>query len=413
MTNSVIQWNCHGLRPNFDELSLLIVKYNPLAVCLEETFLKNTDNITVRGFNLYHKCQETENRASGGVSILVNENIPQSIVTLNTNLQAVAVKIIAHKTITLCSVYLPPRNHFNPKDLQNVIDQLPSPFILMGDFNGHHTLWGCEDVNNRGQQLEDLILKNDLILLNDKSHTYFHSASGTFTSIDLTLCSPSLFLDLSWKVGPDHCGSDHFPILLEKDGPRSLERVKRWKLAKANWDQFHHLCTTRLHQSAMSSFTSILKDVAEETIPKSSAVPKRFNKPWFSDMCKYAIKERNTALERFKREPTEGNLNAYRIARAKARRDIRHSKKTSWRNYVSKMNSQTSVKSVWNRIRKIKGKDTSNTVHHLSVNDRDVTSHRDIANALADKLSHNSSSAFSTHAFVSVRKKAEKQTIKI
>ena len=64
------------------------------------------------------------------------------------------------------------------------------------------TLWGCEDVNNRGQQLEDLILKNDLILLTDKSHTYFHSASSTFTSIDLTLCSPSLFLDFSWKVGP-------------------------------------------------------------------------------------------------------------------------------------------------------------------------------------------------------------------
>ena len=76
------------------------------------------------------------------------------------------------------------------------------------------------------------------------------------------------------------------------------------------------------------------------------------------------------------------------------------------------MNSQTSVKSVWNRIRKIKGKDTSNTVHYLSVNDRDVTSHRDIANALADNISHNNSSAFSTDAFVSVRKKAEKQTIK-
>ena len=104
-------------------------------------------------------------------------------------------------------------------------------------------------------------------------------------------------------------------------------------------------------------------------------------------------------------------MNAYRIARAKASRDIRHSKKTSWRSYVSKMNYQTSVKSVWNRIRKIKGKDTSNTVHHLSVNDRDVTSHRDIANALADNISHNSS-AFSTDAFVSVRKKAKKQTLK-
>ena len=158
-------------------------------------------------------------------------------------------------------------------------------------------------------------------------------------------------------------------------------------------------------------FTSILKDIAEETIPKTSAVPKRFNKPWFSDICKDAIKERNRALERFKREPTEGNLNAYRIARAKARRDVRFSKKTSWRNYVSKLNSQTSVKSVWNRIRKIKGKESSNSIHHLSANDRDVTSHRDIANALADNFCHNSSSAFSTDAFASVRSKAEKHNI--
>ena len=141
-----------------------------------------------------------------------------------------ALTITAHKTITLCSVYLSPRNHFNfnPKDLQNVIDQLPSPFILMGEFNGHHTLWGCEDVNNGGQQLEDLILKHYLILFNDKSHTYFHSASGTFTSIYLNLSSPSLFFD--------PCGSDHIPILLENDGPPSFERVQRWKLAKANWD---------------------------------------------------------------------------------------------------------------------------------------------------------------------------------
>ena len=80
-------------------------------MCLQETFLKDIDSITVTGFNLYHKFYEIENRASVGVSILVNENLPQSI--FNDNLQAVAVKVTAHTTITLCSVYLPPRNHFN------------------------------------------------------------------------------------------------------------------------------------------------------------------------------------------------------------------------------------------------------------------------------------------------------------
>ena len=51
-----------------------------------------------------------------------------------------------------------------------------------------------------------------------------------------------------------------------------------------------------------------------------------------------------------------------------------------------------------NMISKFKGKESNNKVHHLSVNDyvRDVTSHRDIANTLADNFSHNSSSAFST-----------------
>ena len=58
----------------------------------------------------------------------------------------------------------------------------------------------------------------------------------------------------------------------------------------------------------------------------------------------------NTCDEERETEPTEGNLNAYRIARAKARRDVRLSKKISWRNYISKLNSQASVKYVWNRI---------------------------------------------------------------
>ena len=78
---------------------------------------------------------------------------------------------------------------------------------------------------------------------------------------------------------------------------------------------------------------------------------------------------------------------------------------------VSKMNSQTSVKSVWNMIRKIKEKESSNTICYLYVNDRDVTSHFDIANALTDNSSHMSSSAFNTVALTSVCHKVKKQNL--
>ena len=50
---------------------------------------------------------------------------------------------------------------------------------------------------------------------------------------------------------------------------------------------FWHPCSIRLHYSLMndaddflSLFASILKDNAEETIPKTLAVPKCLNKSW-------------------------------------------------------------------------------------------------------------------------------------
>ena len=79
----------------------------------------------------------------------------------------------------------------------------------------------------------------------------------------------------------------------------------------------------------MSLVTSILKDIAEKSIPKTSAVPKRFNRPSFTATCKDVTKTCNRAREMFKCEQTKGNLDAYRIARAKTLRDILHSKKNN------------------------------------------------------------------------------------
>ena len=42
--------------------------------------------------------------------------------------------------------------------------------------------------------------------------------------------------------------------------------------------------------------------------------------------------------------------------RAKARRTIRESKRKSWKQYVSRLNSRTSIKKVWDMVRKIQGK---------------------------------------------------------
>ena len=92
----IIQWNCRGLKINFLELSLLVQSFLPVAFCLQETHLKENDKIALKGYSMYSTYAKQEERAAGGSTILVRDNILHSHVDLDTDLQAVAVRISLH-----------------------------------------------------------------------------------------------------------------------------------------------------------------------------------------------------------------------------------------------------------------------------------------------------------------------------
>ena len=276
--------------------------------------------------------------------LLVHSTLPQRQIKLKTDLQAVAVSVTLEKEITFCSVYILPSYLLRSEQLTSLLQQLPSPYMLVGDFNGHNVLWGCNDNDPRGELIEDFITKNDICLMNDKSYTYLDSGKGTFSSLDLSLCHPSLYLDYDWSVCEDQRGSDHFPILIESVQTHDEAHNPKWKLNKADWDLFHTLCNESLTDTFLSDssdpitdFTSSLINISEKCIPKTSTNPKKIN-PWYNDDCKEAIKQRKDTLSKFCKFPTHENLNTYRNSRAKARRTIKSAKRKSWRTYVSNLN---------------------------------------------------------------------------
>ena len=149
-------------------------------------------------------------------------------------------------------------------------------------------------------------------MFNDKSSTYLHPATGSYSSLDLTICSSGILPDLKWKVVEDLHGSDHFPIQVSEKGPSVQQRPQRWKLHKANWEQFKVHCEQSIHpndfedcENPAELFTSLLYSVAEKSIPRTSTNPKHPNKPWFNDDCKKAIAERKSVLRQFNLRPTQ------------------------------------------------------------------------------------------------------------
>ena len=140
--------------------------------------------------------------------------------------------------IHTCSIYLPPMSKWTKNDLEDLITQLPPPVVLLGDFNAHSTEWGCSKNISKGKMISDLMLQLSLSLLNDGSATYLHSGSGSQSAIDLSICDPSLYLDFSWKLHDDLCGSDHFPVIIHSDMAVPSVTNSTWKLSKADWDTF-------------------------------------------------------------------------------------------------------------------------------------------------------------------------------
>src|SRR5688572_14697211 len=89
----------------------------------------------------------------------------------------------------------------------------------LGGFNASSPLWGCITSDNRGKICEGFINRNNLCLLNSKTPTYHHPATGSRIGIDLPTCDHLLMPHLSWSVHDDLYGSDHFPIIIRNNKP--------------------------------------------------------------------------------------------------------------------------------------------------------------------------------------------------
>ena len=378
-THKIIQWNCHGYKANFNELQLLITEQNPIIICLQETLKKSNDKTKKKNYEQYDYIHDTGLRASGGVSILIRKNIPQSKINISTPLQAVAISATLHKTTAICSIYIPPQDPINKEQLNNLINQLPKPYIYWWKISIATTF--CGEAGQRTKEvrpLKKIINNNNLCLHNRKAQTHLSSSSGTFSAIDLTLSDPATFIEYNWRVHEDSCGSDHFPIIIEntkpgKSDPQTVSKTPRRNFKKANWQAYKKLCLDTLipetntnQEEPIIHFTNTLINIANKTIPKTTTSPKH-NNPWFTEECKTMIRDRQRILRKFKTNPSSENLDKYRQQRAKTRRTIKETKRSSWRNFTAKINSNANPKTIWNFVKKISNKTVYTPINHLSL----------------------------------------------
>ncbi|GFX10886.1 putative RNA-directed DNA polymerase from transposon X-element [Trichonephila clavipes] len=412
---SLVSWNCRGYRSHTDDVKDIIRQYHPVCVALQETFLKSCHTTKIRRYGCVRKDTEGPS-VSGGVCIFTSLDVPSSALPLHTSLQAVAVRIHSTSLITVCCLYLPPNTAIHQHDLNNLVDQLPAPFIILGDFNGHSTLWGSAKTNPRGRQIEQVLSDHCLCLLNHEEPTYFHEPTRSFHTIDLAICSPSLLPHLNLSVEKNLYNSDHFPVILSHDSdPAGKTFPPTYSYRRADWALFTQLAVitdamvkAESIDTTVQEVTNVLIAAADLSIPKSSGHSFKHYKPWWNADCQTAYKNQRKLWGIFRRYPTTENLLAFKKAKANARRVRRRSQRQSWIRYVSSLTSSTSSKQLWKKVKAANGIYREFSFPILQTSNSVFSSPEEIANILGETFQSVSSAASYNSRFLEIKRRAER-----
>ena len=232
--NNIIHWNVNGFRPRLESIKLLINEYNPSVLCVQETNFKKDCTSSLTNFKHFYRNRDQCSHASGGVATFVNNKFHSEEIPIDTVFEAIVIEAYIPRKIHIANIYLPNSQAFTYDDFLHLINQIPKPFLICGDFNSHNPLWGSNTLDTRGKIIEKILLQNDLTLLNTKESTHYNLSSNSYSAIDLSLYSPDIIHLLDWQVQDAAWDSDHFPckIHIENDQMFKKNQIPQCYLGK-------------------------------------------------------------------------------------------------------------------------------------------------------------------------------------
>ena len=249
---SILQWNVRGYRSNYEYIQVTIKDIQPGVMCLQETF----HGIQVlRGPSGYRAYFDSGPRAVAGTGLatLVRHDVPSYAVPINSPIATIAIRVRTNMEHTICNAYANPEPRLNANELRDLVAQLPTPYLLLGDLNSRSRAWGDTQENYNGRILEQFLINNDTAIFNIDLATHVTLHTGSTSCVDVSLCSPDVFGEFQWSVWQEIFGSDHYPMILTEMMDVAPAREPRYIIKRANWQLF----------TAMSSMVGHREDQLE------------------------------------------------------------------------------------------------------------------------------------------------------
>jgi len=209
-------WNADGLANKALELELFVKCHNIDIMLVSETHFCSRSYYKLHGYDI-HQATHPGDRKRGGSAILIKSCLQcyQFYSLQSPNVQCVAVKVKTDLGETaIASIYCPPNFQCTADDFEKLFDDLGTNFIIAGDWNAHHRLWGSRNSSTRGRALADYIQRSNVQVLATGGPTHYPYSQRTPTAIDFAVYRgirpESLSISESLELS-----SDHIPLIVK------------------------------------------------------------------------------------------------------------------------------------------------------------------------------------------------------
>lgn len=361
---SIGQINVQSIYAKRNMLELYLTRTSMDVILISETWERENKTFRMKGYEFLSKSRED---GYGGVAILFRKTIRLQCVPLPQFefLEAIAAKTAnLDKNLYFVSVYVAPAQNVEERDksLRDFAKLFrwmngKSDLVLGGDMNAHSRMWGCMSNSVKGNRLAEIIHDSDFVLLNDGRPTRVVNMRGTANALDLSIVSKELAVKITWDITDENLGGDHYMIVMIMNENR-IYKNKREIMNGKKWTELMNeiLSTDEIKNGEQLEYE--IENVNEMCVKTVDSKDIKVNEWWNNEIKHWYDKKRN-ALREFNGCICSLHFVEYKRCNAKLKLAIRKAKRKSWRNYVSKMNRNTSTRDIWQQFNRVRGQRAS------------------------------------------------------
>uniref|UniRef100_A0A2M4BAB0 Putative i-11 aae n=3 Tax=Anopheles marajoara TaxID=58244 RepID=A0A2M4BAB0_9DIPT len=385
MEHNIIQWNCRSLIGKLNEFRFCINahKCDVFAIC--ETWLsEEIEYLPFPDFNIIRRDRPT---LGGGVLLGIKKD--HSFSRIHTPpleiIECVAVKAkLGNLNVSLASIYIPPRAKTAEMivkvetDLNNLIAVLPSPVLILGDFNSHGYVWGGQFDDALAPIISSFCHRQGLDILNSGEATRVTRTCAS--ALDLSLCSASLSHRSRWRVLPHPFGSDHLPIEIKilsnvctvADHPKNYDLTRH-----IDWGRFVETFSSSIsfvpencplleeYQAIVSCIMASALEAQTRAVDQRRACTKPPT-PWWDKECQEAYNAKMTVFLLFRTTGSTDLYDLYKLLEKKCKNFLKAKKKSFWRKFVQNLPPTTALHSLWSMEKRMHFGIQPNESEHFS-----------------------------------------------